>query len=371
MKKSAALLFTALCLFLLVGCGKKQDVQVSTTVTQDAKYNAAVLPLSQEEFEKAGFRLGDSCEVVFENGCTLTDVPYYNGYYAKYAAPVIVSYPGFTNVVVTLDNKGIWDSAGLTENEAVTIRLTESGKYLAIQEVLGQVYSFDYADYAGSEQFCNFRSLSGGGLKKDFLYRGASPVDGSRGRAPYTDELLRAAGIGFVMDLADSAEDMASYFADASFRSPYTKELYENGSVALFAMGPDFQSEDYRQKVAQGMRAMLGSSGPVYIHCMEGKDRTGFVCTLLEALAGASYDEMRNDYMKTYENYYSVSAEKTPEKYDAIVALYFDAFVALLHGTEDIGELKTADYVQDAADYLISGGMSQEETEQLRQFITE
>ena len=146
--------------------------------------------------------------------------------------------------------------------------------------------------------------------------------------------------------------------------------LYRDHRIVLLNMTSFYTSEEYKQKVAAGMRAMLNSDGPVYIHCMEGKDRTGFVCFLLEALAGASYDEMCSDYMKTYENYYGVTGNETPEKYRAIVDVYFDPFAVCLHRTENIEELKTADYVQDAENYLIAGGMTQPEIEQLKALIT-
>lgn len=370
MKRILSVLLSLLCLLTLAGCGKGETVEITCTVTRDEKYDSATMSVSPEEFEAAGFRLGDSCNIEFGNGYSLTDVPYHNGYYVLNGLPVIVAYPGFSYVCITLNNLGIWEPAGLSENESVTIRLHEAGKYSALQEVLGQVYSFEYSDYPDSVEFCNFRALTGGDMKEDFLFRGASPVDSSRNRAPYTDRLLEQNGITFVVDLADSEENMAGYLLEDGFDSPYTKELFESGLVVLLDMSSSYASEAYQQKVAEGMRAMLGASGPVYIHCMEGKDRTGFVCMLLEALAGASYEEMRRDYMKTYGNYYSVTAEETPEKYVAISDLYFDPFVAYLHGTENMAELEKADYVQDAVNYLMAGGMTREETEQLREFIT-
>lgn len=371
MKKYLAVFLAVLCLLTVAGCGKNETIEVTCTVTRDGKYNSATMSVSPEEFESAGFQTGDSCDVEFGNGYKLTDVPFYDGYYVKTGAPVLVAYPGFDYIFITLNNLGIWNAAGLSENESMTVRLNRSGKYSDVQETLGQVYSFAYSDYSGSEEFCNFRALSGGDLKEDFLFRGASPVDNSRGRAPYTDRLLEETGISFVIDLADSEEDMACYLLEEGFDSLYTKELFECGRVTLLSMSSAYATEAYQQKVAEGMKAMLNSAcGPVYIHCMEGKDRTGFVCTLLEALAGASYEEMCRDYMKTYENYYSVSAEGTPEKYNAIVELYFDPFVACLHGTEDLCELKSAVYVQDAVNYLMAGGMTWEEAGQLREFIT-
>ncbi len=115
---------------------------------------------------------------------------------------------------------------------------------------------------------------------------------------------------------------------------------------------------------------MILNDGPIYIHCLEGKDRTGFVCLILEALAGASYEEMVNDYIKTYENYYGITKENDPNKYYAIVNLYFDVFVSYLHGTDDIKELTCADYTQDAINYLCEGGMTIDEISKLRNMIT-
>ena len=371
MKKAVIAILLSFCFLTFAGCSRSGAVEAKGTVTRDTKYNAAEISLTPDEFKNAGFDLGDSCDILFGNGYSIPDVPYFNGYYVKNDEPVIVAYPGFSYIRVTYNNSGIWDTAGLKDNESVTIRLREKSKYSAVQEVLGQVYSFEYSDYDSAEEFCNFRELSGGKIKKGLLFRGASPVDNSRGRAAYTDRLISENGIVFVIDLADSEENMKEYMSDKSFDSAYAADLYKNGQTLLLDMSSSYQSEEYCQKVAAGLKAMLDSDGPVYIHCMEGKDRTGFVCMLLEALAGASYEEMCCDYMKTYENYFSVSPEDTPEKYDAVVELYFDSFVSYLHKTEDLNELKNADYVQDAVDYLIAGGMAEEDTILLRQFISE
>ena len=373
MKKTALILIPVLCLTCLAGCGsqKTASVEVEATVSEDAKYHSATVSLSPEEFEKAGFTLGDSCDVSFESGTSLTDVPYYNGYYVKTSAPVIVSYPGFDYVLITYNNEGIWEEAGLEEGDGVTISLNTKGKYLNIQEVLGQDYSFDRFDYESDEEFCNYRALSGGKLKADFLFRGASPVDDSRGRAAYTDNLIEHEGIKFILDLADTEEEMKTYMAAPDCPSAYTDRLYEGGRVALLGMSSSYESEEYKEKLVSGLRQMLALNGPVYIHCMEGKDRTGFVCCLLEALAGASYEEMQADYMKTYENYYKITKDKTPEKYQAISDLYFDSFLTALHRTEDKDELVSADYTQDAEAYLISGGMTKEEVQKLKDFILE
>ena len=67
---------------------------------------------------------------------------------------------------------------------------------------------------------------------------------------------------------------------------------------------------------------MSKNEGPYYIHCVEGKDRTGFVCAVIEGLANATYEEIVDDYMKTYDNYYGVNESSNREKKIIIKAIY-------------------------------------------------
>ena len=336
----------------------------------DAKYGAATTSLTATDLEAAGFELGDSCDVSFSNGYTLTDIPYYNGYYVKTGEPVIVAYPNSEYVQVQLNNADLCATAGLEDGMSVTITMNTPDKNNLTQETLGQVYSTDRADYASDEQFSNFRALTGGNLRENFLFRGASPVDNSRKRAAITDNLLKNNGIKTIIDLADSDAEMQGYFASADFNSNYTKSLYDEGRVTMVAIGASYSTNAYRQGVAKGMRALLQNGGPAYIHCMEGKDRTGFVCMLVEALAGASYDEMCADYMKTYENYYGITLSGTPDRYAAVAKLYFDGFAEFLLDTTNGDAIVSGNYKQAATNYLLDAGMTLDEIEQLTTLIT-
>ncbi len=339
-------------------------------VTEDAKFHAANVDCSAEAFNALGFALGDSCNVVFSNGYELRDVPYFNGYYVKNGAPVIVAYPSNKYILITLNNNGIWSDANLSDGCTVTITLNTSAKYLDTQNALGQSYSLVRDEYTSDAEFANFRAVVGGNLKENSIYRGASPVDNSRNRAAYADALLKENGIKYVVDLADSEDEMLSYFQAEGFASDYTKSLYENGAVILLSMSSSYNSDAYKQSVVKGLEGMLDNDGPYYIHCMEGKDRTGFVCALIAALAGASYDEMCSDYMLTYQNYYKITKETTPGKYNAVVALYFDSFMECLYGSSDVNVLKTANYVDSAKKYLKDGGMSDENINKLITLIS-
>ena len=373
MKRPAAklgiLVAALLLLAALAACGGRTVCRAD--VTKDEKYDAVYLKVTIEEFQKKGFAFGDSCDIRFSNGLEYKDIPFYNGYYVRTGLPLIVGYPGYPYVAVTRNNEGLWTAAGLKDGDTATVTLREHGKYSAVQEALGQSYSNDRNEYADDVQFANFRALSGGSLKPGFLFRGASPCNNEKHRAPYANALVEAQGVRFILDLADSQEDFEGYLAEADFSSDYTADLYADGRIALLDMGSSYGSDAYKQKLAGGLREMLlAAEGPVYIHCTEGKDRTGFVCMLLECLAGADYSEMLTDYMKTYENYYGVSEAGTPEKYAAIADLYFDAFAAYLHGTDDVTVLRSADYTEDARAYLRDAGMTAEEIDALRDLIT-
>ena len=375
----SALLISALIMGM-TSCGimdtDSSDRNVETltaTISKDPKFDSAVLSLTEKDFSEAGFALGDSFYVEFSNGYTITDVPYYNGYYVKTGDPVIVAYPKNEYVLIAANNRDFWTPAALEDGDTVEITLTATGKYRATYEALGQSYSMDRKDYESDEAFANFRAMSGGNLKENFLYRGASPVDNSRNRAAVADALVAQAGITCIIDLADSKADMEEYIGSEGFSSEYTKSLYEKGRITLLAMGANYDSDEYKESVAEGMRHLLKYGGPAYIHCMEGKDRTGFVCLLIEALMGADYDEMCADYMTTYENYYGITKAETPERYEAVVSLYFDSFMEYLAVTEDTADtakLKSADYEKGAKSYLTACGMTDEEIARLVELLS-
>lgn len=54
--------------------------------------------------------------------------------------------------------------------------------------------------------------------------------------------------------------------------------------------------ERNRDRFGRALAAIADADGPVVIHCMGGKDRTGLVAALLLRLAGVSLDEIGRDY---------------------------------------------------------------------------
>ena len=122
----------------------------------------------------------------------------------------------------------------------------------------------------------------------------------------------------------------------------------------------NYLSDEFAVTVAQGITALTETEPPYLVHCTEGKDRTGFVCMLVEALAGAEYQQIADDYMVTYDNYYGITAESEPDKYKTILEKNLDAMIRSIVGDESV-DITTADLSVYAKNYLIKAGMSEEE----------
>lgn len=369
-KKGITLILTVLfAMMTFTGCSNSVTKK-TYGVLQDSEYDCIFLNVSINDFINSGFNFGDSLDISLSNGLTFEDVPFYSGYYVRTGELLVVGYPGYKYIAFTRNNQGLWTDSRLTEGDTIEISIHKTGKYLNEQETFSQSYSNNRDEYSSDTQFANFRALSGGNLKKNFLYRGASSVDNQKNRVGIVNSLLEEFNINFILNLADSKEEYLGFEREDTFSGFYAQSLYEDGKMALLDISSSYGSDIYKQRLVDGLKKMILNDGPIYIHCLEGKDRTGFVCLILEALAGASYEEMVNDYIKTYENYYGITKENDPNKYYAIVNLYFDVFVSYLHGTDDIKELTCADYTQDAINYLCEGGMTIDEISKLRNMIT-
>lgn len=335
---------------------------------KDEDFGGVYLDISIDDFGALGFSFGDGIDVAFSNGYTLNNIPYYNGYYAKSGDPQACGYPGYKHVMLNNSyGPSLWEQASLSESDTATVSLASAGEYLAVQKALSLTYTSKRSDYADDVAFANFRELSGGALREGLLYRSASPIDNKYNRAEYVNALSEDAGIRFVIDLADGDEDIASLAAKAEEQEidvSHFLELYNGGNVAPLDLDANFMSPAFATTLAGGLRELTTHEGPYLINCLEGKDRTGFVCVLLESLAGATYDEILDDYMASYANYYGVTEEDDLESYDAIRNVKFDDIMrSFTHAEEE--DLRKVDYAQAARAYLLVGGMTEDEIDHL------
>lgn len=83
---------------------------------------------------------------------------------------------------------------------------------------------------------------------------------------------------------------------------------------------------------------------------------------LVEMLAGSDYQAIVDDYMINYDNYYQITKEKDPARYDVILKRNLIAMMKYVTGADEDG-LKTADLAAAAEKYLLNAGMSEEDLE--------
>ncbi|MBQ4020548.1 MAG: tyrosine-protein phosphatase [Erysipelotrichaceae bacterium] len=392
MKKISGIKILVLALLILSLCAcqkKKEESNPSIAdypIEHEMEYGGVYIKIAIDDFNALGFSFGDSIDLTFDNGRKLEDIPYYNGYYVDAGEPLLIGYPGYEYIKATINYgqdlwdefslkvpanvEGLWKKAVLEEHNTATITLHEKGKYLPIQEA-SDIHYFDERErYDSDAMFANFRSMNLGKLKRDVIYRSASPCDNQHNRAPYVDALIREAGVKTILDLADNEVKIEKYIARDDFASPYFLSLYDSDQVIPIALNMNYLSDDFGMKIVQGFNLMAEKEGPYLIHCTEGKDRTGFVAMLIEALAKASYKEIEADYMKTYANYYRIDKSNDKEKYQIILERNLDGMIAFMVNDAGI-DFKNCDLSIYAENYLQRCGMSEEQIQALKGCLME
>jgi protein tyrosine/serine phosphatase/S-adenosylmethionine hydrolase len=331
---------------------------VKGPVPQIEKYGHAVSDITIANFNALGFKLGDMVTVVFDNGFVL-EAPYLDGYLVNTGDPLVRAYPGQTNIAICINYGKLNQIAQVDIGDSFMIMMSNPGGYLAQYEIRKLVRSNKREDYSSDEVFANFRAIEMGTIAHGVLYRSSSPIDNELGRASYADTLAKNANIATVVNLTDSADTMKKHLEAKDFSSPYYADLAKNNNVIFLNMNLAYASEEFRANIVKGLVFMAEHEGPYLVHCTEGKDRAGFVSALLEALMGASKDQIIDDYMKSYINYYNVMPGT--EKYN-LIAQDVIAMLKVITGADD---LDTADLAEGARNYLIGGGMKAEQIDTL------
>ena len=168
-----------------------------------------------------------------------------------------------------------------------------------------------------------------------------------------------------MLNLADTEEKMLSYDMP-----PFSRTLWEGGNVILCPLKADPTADDFNNRLIAALKELPSRPAPYVVHCIEGKDRTGYVCALLEGLCGATYDEMVADYLVTYYNYYGITPETDRNVCNTLVSLRLNPCLMFYAGVSDEVQLPSVDYAKAFANYLLTHGMSQQQLDALIQALT-
>jgi len=336
---------------------------VSGTVNAVSKYGNIGTDIPAQVFAGAGYEVGDILKITV--GEQTIEAPFGTGYSNVDTGSVIALTDTATNTVATAINMGNFAGTyGAAVGTPITYAMGEKAGYLEEYEIrnIDALRTNVREDYESDEVFANFRAVTMGDIAAGKLYRGSSPVNPELGRNTYVDAFLKANNVKTVIDLADSEEEYAGYEGVAA------SYAYTTNTVKL-DMGVDFAAEDFAAKLKTGLEFMIANEGPYFVHCNEGKDRCGFVTMVLEMLMGGKADEIVDDYMLSYENYYGVEHES--DRWNRIATSNVVANLLKLTGAEDQAALDKADLVKAAETYLTETvGLTAEQVASLKDVLS-
>ncbi len=297
-------------------------------------------------------------DIEFSGGYAEQGVPVYPEFYGSHGDNVLTDYYK-DYIVVAGIGCSFADEAGVEAGETVVITLDEPAKYRELYEAYDIDPNWEQRPGQTLEEYLNVRSPAVGTMKEGILYRGASPFSESFQRVDEMEAYLEMQGIRTVISLSEgSEEDLKNgEYPD------YSMELVQNGNVIVIPIGIDYRDPEVMRQIGIGLNRMSEKESPYLIQCSYGRDRTGVICALLEALCGASAEEITEDYMLSYKNLHEVPMDPESLQY----RLYKTRMLERLSKVGFPAEgLENADLEQTARNYLSECGMSEAEIDRLR-----
>ena len=328
------------------------------------EFGAAMLDFTETDMAKAGFQLGDVISITIGNKEII--MPYYDGFYTRNGEYLCVAYPTYPSICFTANNIGVPKELTGLEGHDVVVRMKEKGGRLDVQQAMSMKYTNDRDNYSISDAaFANARAVSAGKITSGILHRSSSPFCNDIERAYYVSEYLQQEKVRTVLNLADTKEKMSTYDMP-----PYSHQLYNEGNVILCPLKADPTADDYNNRLIEALKQLPSHPAPYVVHCMEGKDRTGYVCALLEGLCGATYDEIVADYLETYANYYLITPVENRDLCNTLVSLRLNTCLMYYAGVDNEAQLPGVDYAKAFSHYLLSHGMNQQQIDALVRALT-
>lgn len=300
-------------------------------------------PFTMEDFAKEGFEFEDTIRVSFLDRSII--VPYVPSYRCTHSGgtvlvgdkmfktiPLVAFHSNFVKknrIAVFIENEDrnvdILVAKGIKFPIRFTLELEEKHGYHEEFQVYNLIRTNNREDYAdlSDEDYCNFRVVKGGKIKEGVLYRSSSPIDPFMKRDKYADDCLKKYGIKTIINLNNHREDTKKF-------ANYNNTYYSKQNILFLNSNADITSYNFGKCVLRAMHFINENEGPYLIHCMEGQDRTGAVCAIFASLLGASKNELIEDFMRTYENFYRV--KKGTHQYERIIKGEIQENIASVRG---------------------------------------
>ena len=306
------------------------------TVLGNDSYNNYVIDLTDEKVEAHGMKLGEQVELnIGGKICkgqmtTLTSgTPLFGIFIDRVASDEYV-FGMFCYDVSTVFDLQPGSTFTLTHEGIISEQVQKIPNYMS-------GYSDNPEDFYKAEYYANFREIVPGDLKDDTFYRSASPYStyGTQ-RHIYVDRLLEEAGVECLLLLNVNLADIV----DSWPTDCYSYKLLQEGKVIAIKFSPAIFN--YEDQAALFMETIASTEGKINISCALGKDRTGYYVAMLEALAGATYSEIRDDFMTTLCNFYDIKSYS--EEYETLACMLIDPFFYILEHPEILSDPTVVDW---------------------------
>ena len=355
----AMLCLSALSCATSPAAAAKKYEPVAGVITAVEKYGHLVTDVPFELLQTKGYEHGDIVKVNFENAYKFT-APIVKRYEVDKGKQLVRTEYADGKIAFCINYGNLAQESGLGVGDKFVLYMQDKGGYADDFEALDVTRTDNRADYSDDAAFANFREVTfNSAIMPRTLYRGSHPTKTRWPRAPYASALMEKAGIVTVINMSDSEEQLKNTYLAASnqYASAYYGKLTDAGNVLCLAMDMEFTGKAFTDNIIKALQFMISHKAPYYIHCNEGKDRTGFIFILLGALSGADEKAIYDDYMKSYENFYHLAAGS--RKYDLI--LHKNAVPMLNWIT-----MNRKDTAKAAEEFLIKNGMTENEVKALK-----
>lgn len=360
--------FTCLSGFA-TSCNSRNEI--TTTIKDHYVYSAFrdVGPnISVDEFNKV-FSVGDIIDVKIDanNGKTYSLIlPYVNNYSeaGDYAPCLCADTDQITSEPAIDLSLNMWPYGHDVRtrdffNCPVKFTMNKKGGYNKILNFVKCSEKLTIDQLSGDDKaYANFRGIIETGdiskfIKTSHVYRSSTPLISGYdlgNRYNYVDALMENNNIEEVLCLSHDKAGYKRRIDELKSREEnyYIRSLFGDGETNCHChcidLGNDYFSLDVvdekgrviEQGGASKVREVLKIIGEcckdnkrLLIHCDEGKDRTGFICMLLEAFAtpmaevgGLVYistQDIVSDFMTSYRNYYNITSTDNVERYQTFL----------------------------------------------------
>lgn len=368
----AAILVVSLVCFAVYSGNEEQSELEATIVVKDV-LAGFILDISGKDMERIGADFGS--DVYIDSGDKRYVAIYAKDFNGIPVGSLFLNYSSYEDqMTVAIYDGVIQNETDMDEGQKLKISVKGQNKYYPDIPHYLEGYTNERSDYPSDQVYGNYRMVDAGSIDEDSLYRSASPWVAPGGRNVYCDEFIRdiEADVLFSLDRDDDE------VAELVKKQPdlYASSMARDGNVFGFKLSPAIFSnpEDIRVVLEKYMEV----DGKLVLSCAFGKDRTGIYCSIFEALAGATYEEIRQEFMISICNYYFI--EEGSKEYDTVANIYIDRVLYIFAHPEVIDHFLEVDWENidyqpfDAekayTDYLIGEvGLSQEFVDALKSKI--